>query len=880
MKFCPFCLKENPNDSKFCEGCGQNFNCNIPIYHLAVGTLLNGKYVVGKAIGEGGFGITYIGKDIKLDMLVAIKEYFPNGYVNRSNTLSSALTCSIDTERKNVYVKGLKRFLDEARALAKFAGTEGIVDVRDFFEENNTAYIVMEYLDGQTLKTFLEYNGRLSDWDTVELLMPVMQALKNIHNSGLIHRDISPDNIMLMEGKIKLLDFGAVRDVSGSGNKSMTVTLKHGYAPEEQYREHGEQGAWTDVYALCATMYKCITGVIPEDAMERMVKDEVLWPTEMGIGIHYDFEKVLMKGMSIFAKDRYRNMDEFINAIMSTELFGKMKSGNNIPENKSFQKSGIVSDDKKIDGQERKKAKKGIGGKTKRGLSDRTLFLISLIPAIPLIAMIIIMFLAHPVDYNENAEGNVTGISDVAEKDDEAENKLRESTQKDEKQVTHNKSDNETGDNTDLKVIDNKNVRPESILGVTDTENLTYVNEYFGIGCSLNKEWKIASKAEIEQTYVMIDGFDYDFAVYKPGYSIMVLVSNDELPVLNASEEEMLKYIFGATGYESKKDSFLGNEHITYSGKRVVDNGDGSAATLYDKAIAIKRGLKDFLLIYLVTAPQNFTDNLCSCFYSLGEEPLFDKDNDYTDERVSYQLYPLWNYSIVETSSTFGNDTEEYGKDKLMDNNDSTCWRANSGENEYIEFEFTKPVSIFDIELHNGNLKSEKSYKYYSMVKKVQVEFDGGLITMQLEEIPYEKTKTVTSHIGFNNPITTKKLRITVLETYPGKKYSEVCVSDIAILAIGRPYVQKVGSEEKAYLQGTEFTIGSKSDSNYVIGNTSGTSYAVKISKAMNAVYYIENTAKRKVSVDGEKLSKGDYTMLKDGSMIEIGNNTLIFGIE
>ena len=863
MKFCPFCLKENPNDSKFCEGCGQNFNCNIPIYHLAVGTLLNGKYVVGKAIGEGGFGITYIGKDIKLDMLVAIKEYFPNGYVNRSNTLSSALTCSIDTERKNVYVKGLKRFLDEARALAKFAGTEGIVDVRDFFEENNTAYIVMEYLDGQTLKTFLEYNGRLSDWDTVELLMPVMQALKNIHNSGLIHRDISPDNIMLMEGKIKLLDFGAVRDVSGSGNKSMTVTLKHGYAPEEQYREHGEQGAWTDVYALCATMYKCITGVIPEDAMERMVKDEVLWPTEMGIGIHYDFEKVLMKGMSIFAKDRYRNMDEFINAIMSTELFGKMKSGNNIPE----------------------KPKKGIEGKSKRGMSGRAVFLISLVPVILLIVMIIIVFSSKSVDHDGDNERKVADISNEADK--EQENKptttiiVQENNLKNDEYSKEDSSDSEVDDIIGEKTEEKseKSVRPELILGNTDIENRIYENAYFEIGCSMSREWAVASKEEIRETYGALEGFDCAFAATKPGCQILIIVSNEDLPALNYTEDEILEYTFGGLGYQSGKEIFLESEHPTYSNIRQIEVETGRIGTTYDKVIAIKMGENDYMEIYFLSASQNTIEDMYKYFYIPGKTAVADEIINEIDERNYYALLPLSDYASINASSEYDDGTSKYSINNLTDIDKSTCWRGANDKGDYIEINFTRPVSIYAIEIQNGNLKSEKSYNYYAKAKKIQIEYDGGMDTMPIEEASYEDTVNLAYHILFKKDITTKKLKITVLETYPGKKYSEVCISEIAILSLGKQYLEKE-DYEKIYIDGDEFTIGNSADNDFVIDYKTGTAYKAVIKRYNDSVLIIENLGKKKITVDGDQIEKGTVHSLREGAVIEIGNDMFIFRTE
>lgn len=312
MNYCKFCMSRIEDTDRECPFCGRDLTTETPAHHLAVGTILNGKFMVGEAIGEGGFGITYIGRDTKLDMKVAIKEYYPNGYANRSNTVSPSVTCGTEGERKEVFGKGLERFLREARILAKFSDEEGIVTVRDFFEENNTAYIVMEYLDGQTLKEFLKTKGTLPAEYTIRLLMPVMQSLEKVHKQGLIHRDISPDNIMLVNGKIKLLDFGAARNVSAIGNQSLSVMLKPGYAPEEQYRSKGVQGPWTDVYAICATMYKCITGITPDDSTQRLYSDELKTPTALGIDIDPMIENALMKGLSVLKKDRYQSIEELL----------------------------------------------------------------------------------------------------------------------------------------------------------------------------------------------------------------------------------------------------------------------------------------------------------------------------------------------------------------------------------------------------------------------------------------------------------------------------------------------------------------------------------------------------------------------------------------
>ena len=312
MKYCMFCMAQIDDHDNECPVCGKNQEITVSGHHLVPGTILNGRYYVGVSIGEGGFGITYIGRDLNLDMEVAIKEYYPSGYVFRSGAESPALNCVTGEESQFFFEKGKDRFLKEARILAKFSKAPGIVDVRDFFETNNTAYIIMEYLDGETLKHYLGRRGTMSPEQAVELLMPVMLSLKNVHRAGLIHRDISPDNIMLVDGQVKLLDFGAARDVSGSGNRSLSVMLKPGYAPEEQYRSKGRQGPWTDVYALCATLYKCITGITPDDAPQRVLEDELKAPSSLGIRINAVVENAIMKGLSVIQKDRYQSVDELI----------------------------------------------------------------------------------------------------------------------------------------------------------------------------------------------------------------------------------------------------------------------------------------------------------------------------------------------------------------------------------------------------------------------------------------------------------------------------------------------------------------------------------------------------------------------------------------
>lgn len=326
-EYCNHCMNEMKEGSNFCSYCGKTGGRSVPDHHLLPGTVLNGKFLVGDALGEGGFGITYIGRDMNLDMRVAIKEFFPSGYVNRTNTVTNAINDIAQGDRKAFFEKGKERFLNEARALAKFSGEAGIVDVRDFFETNNTAYIIMEYLEGTDLKSYIKQNGLMSGEAVVNLLEPVMLSLKKVHAQGLIHRDISPDNIMILADTVKLLDFGAARNVSAETNKSLSVMLKPGYAPEEQYRSKGNQGPWTDVYALCATMYKCITGITPDDSTQRVFSDEVKTPSAMGISISPVIENAIMKGMAVHQQDRFRNVDELLCALRGGSTTASVNTG-------------------------------------------------------------------------------------------------------------------------------------------------------------------------------------------------------------------------------------------------------------------------------------------------------------------------------------------------------------------------------------------------------------------------------------------------------------------------------------------------------------------------------------------------------------------------
>ena len=311
--FCPNCLAEVTCADGKCPRCGFAVGeYTVLPHHLVPGSLVKQRYRVGRVLGEGGFGITYVGMDTVLNLKVAVKEFYMAGYVNRNNEASRTVFATLG-EHRDLFNRNKEKFLNEARVLARFYEEPGIVGVRDFCEENGTAYIIMDFLDGMDLKAYLKRNGRLAPADAVALLMPVMRSLQRVHADGIIHRDISPDNIMVLpDGRTKLLDFGAAREVSETDIKSLSVILKPGYAPEEQYRSKGHQGPWTDVYALAATLYRCIVGVAPDDAMERMYRDQLPAPAQTAAACPIAISNVIMKGLAVRQPDRYQDIGSFL----------------------------------------------------------------------------------------------------------------------------------------------------------------------------------------------------------------------------------------------------------------------------------------------------------------------------------------------------------------------------------------------------------------------------------------------------------------------------------------------------------------------------------------------------------------------------------------
>ena len=366
--FCPYCMKpvigsEGTVESGCCSTCGRDPAAYVPSsHHLSPGTLLRDRYLLGCVLGEGGYGITYIGYDSLLQNRVAVKEYFPVELCTRDTIGGNSVNILSGIPAKN-YARGMHKYLTEARLLAKMEKQRVIVNVRDYFEDNRTAYIVMEYIEGITFTELVHnYGGRIPEQELFPIVEPLFGALCSLHQYGLIHRDMCPDNLMLeknadssdyriqcssicgisassslnekgecagrqtagctgeqkkdkpIQGRIRLLDFGSARS-SDSLKDTLTITLRHGFAPIEQYQQGGGQGPWTDVYALCATLYFCLTGITPVVATNRIIEDALVPPSQLGVEISPARENALMRGLRVQPHRRCRSIRDLWSAL-------------------------------------------------------------------------------------------------------------------------------------------------------------------------------------------------------------------------------------------------------------------------------------------------------------------------------------------------------------------------------------------------------------------------------------------------------------------------------------------------------------------------------------------------------------------------------------
>ena len=315
-QLCMGCMAEKGNAAQ-CPHCGwvEGTLPGSPL-HLPPRTVLQEKYLLGRVLGQGGFGITYLGWDLNLNLKLAIKEYMPQDLASRAAGQSRVAAYTGTMSGQFDY--GLDKFLQEARTLAQFEGHPNIVSVRDFFKANGTAYIVMSYLDGMDLKDFVAAQGnRLPYEKALSLIMPALDALNEVHAANILHRDISPDNIFIKRnGQVLLIDFGAARQAISAKGHSMSIILKPGFAPEEQYRSKGVQGPWTDIYAVAATLYRITTGQMPPESLDRLAQETLVPPSQLGVSMDANAEQALLKAMAIRAGDRFQTVREFQDALL------------------------------------------------------------------------------------------------------------------------------------------------------------------------------------------------------------------------------------------------------------------------------------------------------------------------------------------------------------------------------------------------------------------------------------------------------------------------------------------------------------------------------------------------------------------------------------
>ena len=313
---CPNCFEVFSGEYRACPHCGYaQGGAPKELYHLHPGMALGagGRYLVGQVLGFGGFGVTYKVWDKNLGTVMAVKEYYPAGIVNRIPGQKSVNVYA--QKRRGEYEHGLMRFLDEARITAQFSSHKNIINIFDYFEENGTAYFVMEYLDGITLSQYLK-TDEPDVAACLEITSQVCAALRDVHKAGIVHRDISPDNIFLCNGGgVKVIDFGAAR-FSADEDSQLTIILKPGFAPPEQYERVNEQGPWTDIYALGATLYYMATGQKPEESTNRRVQDDLVPPMQRNPDIPEHLNNAILKAMAVDRHLRFAGCADFEQAIL------------------------------------------------------------------------------------------------------------------------------------------------------------------------------------------------------------------------------------------------------------------------------------------------------------------------------------------------------------------------------------------------------------------------------------------------------------------------------------------------------------------------------------------------------------------------------------
>lgn len=320
-KYCMGCMHKLDWDGR-CHHCGfveQDYKNDqqLPLHT----SLKQGEYLIGRKLGKGGFGITYIGLETTLFQTVAIKEYFPRGIVQRDEK-DHHKVCLIDEKYQQDYDKGLQSFLREGRILARFSNLTAVASVKQFFHENNTAYLVMEYVDGISVREYVQRYGVLEPKQALRMIRQVVMDLQTIHSGQVLHRDVSADNLIITRnGRLKLIDFGSTRQGFSQDYYTTTILCKQGYSAIEQYSTGKNQGPWTDIYGLCASIYYMLTGKVPDSAPDRIQHDRVEPLENMAdLALKPEQKRAIDKGIAVNVDNRFKTMAELYVALYGEHL--------------------------------------------------------------------------------------------------------------------------------------------------------------------------------------------------------------------------------------------------------------------------------------------------------------------------------------------------------------------------------------------------------------------------------------------------------------------------------------------------------------------------------------------------------------------------------
>lgn len=354
---CPNCFAVL-NHNTICSNCNTDIT-KIKTYDMALETftVLNDRYLLGKVLGKGGFGITYLAQDISTGRRCCIKEYMPSEFARRCSDGVNIVPIGNTGQAVHIYEHGRNRFIEEASTLNMLQSNGTVVDITDFFQQNNTAYFVMEYLDGVSMKRLTaQHGGKLPVEVGRKILEIVGVALIDVHDKNMLHRDISPENILITKNMaVKLIDFGAARDYIKAQDNGMSVLLKVGYAPPEQYSTNGAHGPWSDIYALAATFYTSVSGQKLMDSMFVMQGMKQPQLKELNCGVDDRTSDVIAKAMEIDYRKRYQNMREFLHAL-GTDI-NNVRNYIGTDEDVQFSQSGhtaetvlVVEDNVKVNG--------------------------------------------------------------------------------------------------------------------------------------------------------------------------------------------------------------------------------------------------------------------------------------------------------------------------------------------------------------------------------------------------------------------------------------------------------------------------------------------------------------------------------------------------